>query len=119
MLVYPEVTIPPKAQALLDLVHRELGLDLASLRADNRSRSPIRQAVFLFMRDLGLSYPHIGAIMERDHSTVIFGCKRCEGQTEAREIYLRLRELEYGIPASYEERAAPTVAVPPGSVSCS
>lgn len=119
VLVYPEVEIPPEAQTLLDLVHRELGVDLGALRAADRSRSSIRQAVFLFMRDLGLSYPKIGAIMERDHSTVIFGCKRCLAATEARKIYLRLRELQYGVPASYEERAVPTVAVPPDAVSCS
>lgn len=34
-----------------------------------------RHAVFVTLRETGLSYPEIGALLNRDHSTVMSGCK--------------------------------------------
>lgn len=35
-----------------------------------------RNAAFRFLRGVGFSYPEIGAIFDRDHSTVIAGVKK-------------------------------------------
>jgi len=37
---------------------------------------PVRFALFRAFRERGLSYPHIGRIMNRDHSTVMYGVER-------------------------------------------
>jgi len=44
-----------------------------------RSRRPpapfAREAFYLHLRDLGWSYPRIGALVGRDHTTVMVACR--------------------------------------------
>lgn len=45
-----------------------------------RGRSPslvrARADLFVALRHLGMSYPEIGAMLDRDHTTVMAACKR-------------------------------------------
>lgn len=59
-----------------------------------------RFAVYLVAREKGKSYPQIGRAMNRDHSTVIYGCRRAaeiEKTDEEFATLLRLLRVEAGL----------------------
>jgi len=63
-------------------VAKQYGLKLADLRAEARHRSVIiaRQHAYAALLDTGLySSSQVGALLNRDHSTVLLGARRHRG----------------------------------------
>lgn len=76
----PEVQTPkrPTAKAILIEVASETGVSVAELKSPSRIKH-IAHARFEAMRrirELGFSYPQIGRILNRDHTTAINGVRR-------------------------------------------
>lgn len=61
------------AEADFSRICRENGFDIKKIRAQCRERSIVdkRRIVSKEMREIGYSYPEIGAAMHRDHTTIM------------------------------------------------
>ena len=42
----------------------------------------VRHAVFLALRLRGNSFPQVGRYLDRDHSTIIYGCRKAHAQMQ-------------------------------------
>jgi hypothetical protein len=77
----PTVDLEPEARRILREVADGYGLEVADLRASYTTgcweTAAIRDAASR-LRDLGMSLPAIGRLLDRDHSTVIYHLKRHE-----------------------------------------
>lgn len=89
----------PDMTEVLEAVARGCGIDRHSLVASGQ-RQPVvraRQLVIYLIRELcpGTSLQAIGFLLDRDHTTVLYGCRRAAallGRDRAfREAYLRAR----------------------------
>ena len=47
----------------------------------------VRHAVFLALRLRGNSFPQVGRYLDRDHSTIIYGCRKAEAQMKVDPEY--------------------------------
>lgn len=76
----PGSTPRDRTKALIRLIAEDYGLTLEDiLGPDRRQRiAHPRQHVMWSLRRMGFSYPHIGQILGRDHSTVVAGVRRHE-----------------------------------------
>ncbi len=95
----PGAMASPGMAEVLDAVSRGSGIDRKTLIAPGQ-RQPIvraRQLVMYLVRELcpGATLQAIGLLLDRDHTTVLYGCRRAEallGRDRAfREAYLRTR----------------------------
>lgn len=78
---------------LLDIAkHHNVLLD--DVLSTNKSRTIMRARVacYLLLRNLGLSYPEIGKIMLRDHTTILYAVKRHHERTSETEVQSPDRE---------------------------
>lgn len=100
------------AFATVEIVARACGLAPAALVSRSRLRyyAEARQIVFWLLREAGLSYPQIGAALDRHHATVMHGVAEVEADSELRALARRilLREdvrqeanWRWGLPAPY------------------
>jgi len=67
---------------ILDLTARRFGVSLADIRGDGRSRTytaPRQVAMAAVHRHLQMSYPQVGRVFGRDHTTVMHARKRVDG----------------------------------------
>ena len=51
-----------------------------------------RHVAYWLLRDGGRSYPEVGRLADRDHTTVMHGCKRVEADPRLLAVAERLRE---------------------------
>jgi len=77
-------TTPPSAisaDRILSLVAEECGTSVHKLLAPDRSRLPARRrgvAIYMLKKYTRLSWPKIGAVVRRDHSTAMTAQRRVE-----------------------------------------
>lgn len=84
---------------VLDAVSRCSGIDRETLIAPGKRRPVVRarHLVMYLIRELcpRTSLPAIGFLLNRDHTTVLYGCRRAEallrGDPAFRDAYLRTR----------------------------
>ena len=88
--------IPPRS--VIDLVARHYGIRTRDFRSTLRSQritGPRQIAIYLVRRNCGLSYPEIGSLFSRHHTTALHACRavaaRLEGDPALRA---ELRDLE-------------------------
>lgn len=81
-------------QAALRLVCNKYGVSLMALLARDRHKriSHVRCIAYWKLRQHGYSYPEIGALMQRDHTTVMVGVRKVESERLADPAFAR--ELE-------------------------
>lgn len=84
-----------ESMVVLDTVGALLGYTRADLYGTGRSGGVAlaRQIVMYLLRAEGLSFPEIGKVLRRDHTTVMAGCKRIEmllGSNDPRARRVRL-----------------------------
>jgi DNA-directed RNA polymerase specialized sigma24 family protein len=74
------------AWTLAERIAHERGLDLLQLRAADRRKFAVetRQNFALLLRDAGLSYPEIGAVLARDHTTIMSSVSKAKARAERR-----------------------------------
>lgn len=68
------------ATQLLDIMQQITGYSAEQLRSKSR-RTPLpvcRYLIFYELRLRGYTYPAIGEVLDRDHATVLYGCKIVE-----------------------------------------
>ena len=60
-------------QRILDRICYQCGGDLAAVVGPRRTKSvvEVRRRVIAHLRGMGLSYPEIGALLNRDHATIM------------------------------------------------
>ena len=68
------------AREVLEEVAEATGTTVAQLKGPTRLRhiARARQLAMFKLREAGLTVARIGAILNRDHTTVIYGCQRIE-----------------------------------------
>ncbi|MFQ5776022.1 MAG: helix-turn-helix domain-containing protein [Kiloniellaceae bacterium] len=70
----------PRMADVVEAVARAAGLEAAALlgRVRDRRHARIRQLVMYLLRELcpGASLPAIGYLLGRDHTTVLYGCRK-------------------------------------------
>ncbi len=84
---------------VLDAVSRGFGIDRQTLIAPDQHRPAVRarQLAMCLLRELcpGVSLQAIGLLLDRDHTTVHYGCRRAAALLRRdrafRETYLRIR----------------------------
>ncbi len=89
----------PAMFEVLDAVSRGSGIDRETLVAPGQRRPVVRarHLVMYLVRELcpGTSLPAIGFLLNRDHTTVLYGCRRAAALLRRdrafREAYLRTR----------------------------
>lgn len=89
----------PQIAEVLDAVLRGTGLDREALIAPGQQRSLVRarQLAMYLIRELcpGTPLPAIGYLLDRHHTTVLYGCRRAEvllrRDRPFREAYQRIR----------------------------
>jgi chromosomal replication initiation ATPase DnaA len=82
------------------------GYPVEQIRSHDQHKSitKVRKVTYTLIRDLtGMSYPEIGAYMNRDHSTVMSGCKSAIRSLAENE---RLRQIKEVALANLERNAA-------------
>lgn len=73
------------ADAILDVVAEYYSVSRDDLLADSRKVNvvvPRHVAMFLIREELQLSYPEIGAIFNRDHTTILAACQKVLGEIQ-------------------------------------
>ena len=89
----------PRMAEVLDAVSRGTGIDREALIAPGQRQPAVRarQLVMYLIRELcpGASLQAIGFLLDRDHTTVLYGCRRAAALLDRdrafREAYLRAR----------------------------
>jgi chromosomal replication initiation ATPase DnaA len=74
---------------VLRSVENSTGVDWRRLVEADRSRLvyAVRRATWWLLREVvGLSYPQIGRLLKRDHSTVIYGCRGALEEAKSRHV---------------------------------
>lgn len=74
------MTEAPSLRDLARVIGAVMNIPMAVLRSNSRSQKLVRgrHVVALLAREAGYSYPAIGAMLRRDHSTIISSAKRAE-----------------------------------------
>lgn len=69
-----------KPEIILDLTSRRTGISIKELKGIGRNNptAKARQVAMYLLRKSGVSFPEIGRILKRDHSSVIHGCETIE-----------------------------------------
>ena len=83
------------AYYILGLAEKITGWTVAELTGPSRTKelTEARHGTVAAIRELTcLSYPAIGEIFERDHSTIMEACRKVEGR-QAEKIYKRLKSM--------------------------
>jgi chromosomal replication initiation ATPase DnaA len=82
-----------RRSAMTVLVFRSIedstGIPWHRLIEADRSRMvyAVRRATWWLLREIaGLSYPQIGRLLKRDHSTVIYGCRGALDEAKSRHV---------------------------------
>lgn len=73
--------LEPEALSIFSKVARHYGLDLADMKSYSRDEhiaNARNVAFYLVRRRLGMSYPEIGAVIGRHHTTIMSGVLRVE-----------------------------------------
>ena len=91
------------ADQIIEAVARHFGVEITALQGHSRSRAiarPRQVAMYLIREETGESLPKIGAMLGgRDHTTVLYGCKRItdliEQDTDLRREVITLRQQLY------------------------
>ena len=96
--IKPDVTTKPSADAICSAVCRFYSIEDTVLRSTqkNKAVAEARQVAMYLMNTLGgLTTPEIGRVLNRDHSTVIYGCRRIAGLLEDRNTGMQdnLRDI--------------------------
>ncbi|MCA1782021.1 MAG: WhiB family transcriptional regulator [Intrasporangiaceae bacterium] len=81
-----EPTVDPEdISIVLQTCAVDAGVTLATLLGRGRSRhvTDARQRAMSLLRDLGMSYPAIGRVLDRDHATVHAGVRRYQERVAA------------------------------------
>lgn len=79
---------------------QEFGCAVSDLESSRRGRPYVqaKSVAIRFLRLAGLSYPQVGAILDRDHSTVMHADRKCQSIPELNEMalqfYLQFRQIE-------------------------
>lgn len=79
---------------------QEFGCAVSDLESSRRGRPYVqaKRVAIRFLRLAGLSYPQVGAMLGKDHSTVMHADKKCRSIPELNEIalqfYLQFRQVE-------------------------
>ncbi|NRA01385.1 MAG: ATP-binding protein [Myxococcales bacterium] len=101
-------TIPP--ESVIALVARRYGLRTRDFRSPVRSQritGPRQIAIYLVRRNCGLSFPELGRLFSRHHTTALHACRATATRLERdAALRLELRDLErelFGDPASNSE----------------
>jgi chromosomal replication initiation ATPase DnaA len=83
---------PSWLDALVEEAARAYDVSVEALLSHRRDAQSIRarMAVYYALRDHGLSYPHIGHLMDRNHATIINGIRKVEEDPEAVVMALAL-----------------------------
>lgn len=74
----PKLTRGQKITATIKVVALRRGVSVEDIMVGDRTRPNVNarhEAMYLLRRNFGLSYPRIGAIMGRDHTTVMNGVR--------------------------------------------
>lgn len=91
--------IPRQARVadVIAVASRMTGIGHDALLGHNRKKQimRVRQAIYLVARRCGHSYPQIGTVMDRDHSTVIHGTRVAEIHIERDPAYAAFVEEIY------------------------
>jgi chromosomal replication initiator protein len=77
--------VPLSTELVLDLVTRHFGVKGTELRAQTRTpriSTPRQIAMYLLREHCDLSYPQIGRVLKRHHTTVMHGYQRIAGQRD-------------------------------------
>lgn len=85
--IKPEVKTKPSADLICSAVCRFYSIEDTVLRSTqkNKAVAEARQVAMYLMNTLGeFTTPEIGRVLNRDHSTVIYGCRRIAGLLEDR-----------------------------------
>lgn len=84
-------TRDPQLVEILAVVERYFGFESGDVVFDSsrsKTRVMARQLAMLFVRDrLGWSYPEIGEVFGKDHTTVIMGCRRARDRIRQRLVW--------------------------------
>lgn len=88
----PFLRRPGRAMSVCASVARDYGLTLDDLIGACRIRhiAKARFVCYRLLRNLGLSTPHIGRILDKDHSTVVHGLQRFDAELERDEFLARV-----------------------------
>lgn len=100
------------AFVMIERVSRACGLAPAAILSRSRLRcyAEARQIAFWLLREAGLSYPQIGAALNRDHTTVLHGVTKVDADPWLQALARRIANGEYvrqeanwrwGLPAPY------------------
>ncbi len=91
----PQPTLSRKHPVrVLELVGEAFGTSAIVIVSHDRHRmiAQARFGVMWVLRELGHSYPEIGRIIQRDHTTAIQGVKRANSMREKDSEFLRLTD---------------------------
>jgi chromosomal replication initiation ATPase DnaA len=85
----PAFTEQTAAERVLVAVARYYDVTVAGLSSPSRRREltrPRQVAMFLLHVHLGLSYPAIGRLLGRDHSTIVHGVRRVTQEEDVEKL---------------------------------
>ena len=96
--IKPDVKAKPSADLICTAVCRFYSIEDTVLRSTQKSKTvaEARQVAMYLMNTIGeLTTPEIGRVLNRDHSTVIYGCRRIAGLLEDRNTGMQdnLRDI--------------------------
>jgi chromosomal replication initiation ATPase DnaA len=91
-----------EAEAVLEAIHRRrsdsgialtaaadlYGVEVESILSDDRGPLAVRarHAVCWLLRERGMSFPEIGKVIGRDHTTVMYACRRVDSRPAVRAL---------------------------------
>lgn len=79
----------PKADAIIMMVSFACGVSYGAIKSDDRHRTVVRArqiAMTAVRRRLALSYPEIGIVFGRDHTSVMSAVKKVNGDENMRAL---------------------------------
>lgn len=71
---------------------REFSCNISDLESKRRGRNYVRakSVCCRFLRLIGYSYPQTGKVLDKDHSSVMHACKKCESDPDLEEYAIKL-----------------------------
>lgn len=78
------------AKQIREIVRDAYEVDIMVPRKD-QERARLRMAAMIIMREMGYSYPVIGEVFHRDHSTVFHACHLAEPCAERARLVAEIR----------------------------
>ncbi len=90
----PFQRVPGRAMSIVASVGRDFGLSLEDMIGAGRNRhmAKARFIAYRLLRNLGLSTPHIGRILDKDHTTVMHGLQRFEVEVIRDDFFAEVYE---------------------------